>query len=85
MAEKSVIANPCGFSKVHDAPTELSILRYGRSLTLRAQLVPLPPPLPRWHDFDCTPEWVIIGGLVFSPLTAPLIEDASSGGVRSYV
>jgi hypothetical protein len=28
---------------------------------------------------------VIIGGLVFSPLTAPLIEDASSGGVRSYV
>ncbi|KOO22744.1 protease do-like mitochondrial-like protein [Chrysochromulina tobinii] len=72
-------------SKVHDAPTELSILRYGRSLTLRAQLVPLPPPLPRWHDFDCTPEWVIIGGLVFSPLTAPLIEDASSGGVRSYV
>ena len=72
-------------SKVHDTPTELSILRYGRSLTLRAQLVPLPPPLPRWHDFDCTPEWVVIGGLVFSPLTAPLIEDASSGGVRSYV
>jgi hypothetical protein len=28
---------------------------------------------------------VIIGGLVFSPLTAPLIEDASSGGVRLYV
>lgn len=72
-------------SKVHDTPTELSVLRAGRPLTLRAQLAPLPPPLPRWHDFDCRPEWVVIGGLVFSPLTAPLIEDASSGGVRSYV
>ena len=33
------------------------------------------------------PEWVVIGGLIFTPLTAPLIEDAASsnGGVRSYV
>jgi len=70
-----------------DAPslTELTILRHGQPLTLRANLTPLKPPLPRWHEFDCLPEWLVIGGLVFAPLTAPLIEDASSGGVRSYV
>ena len=56
--------------------TEMHILRDGLPLTLRAKLDPLPPLLPRWHSFDCLPEWVVIGGLVFVPLTAPLLEDA---------
>ena len=71
--------------KVNNTPTELTVLRHGRPLTLRARLEPLVPPIPRWHAFDCQPEWVVIGGLVFTVLTAPLIEDAASGGVRSYV
>jgi hypothetical protein len=65
--------------KAVGSTTELEILRAGQPLTLRAQLAPLPPLLPRWHGFDCTPEWVVIGGLVFVPLTAPLLDDASRG------
>lgn len=63
--------------KVAGTTTELQILRGGEPLTLRATLEPLPPLLPRWHQFDCLPEWVVIGGLLFVPLTAPLVEDAS--------
>ena len=59
--------------------TEFDILRAGQPLTLRAMLAPLPPLLPRWHGFDCSPEWVVIGGLVFVPLTAPLIDEAVRG------
>jgi len=74
--------------KVPGTATELQILRGGVPLTFRASLAPLPPLLPRWHGFDCTPEWLVIGGMVFAPLTAPLIEDASqgsSGGVSTAV
>jgi len=65
--------------KVAGTMTELQILRGGQPLTLRAELAPLAPLLPRWHGFDCSPEWVVIGGLVFVPLTAPLIDEASRG------
>ena len=63
--------------------TELQLLRGGQPLTLRAKLSPLPPLMPRWHDFDCSPEWVVIGGLVFVPLTAALIDDASRSSSES--
>ena len=63
--------------KVAGTTTELRILRGGVPHTLRAELEPLPPLLPRWHRFDCVPEWVVIGGLLFVPLTAPLVEAAS--------
>lgn len=69
--------------KVAGETTELHILRGGVPLTLSAKLAPLPPLLPRWHSFDCLPEWVVIGGLVFVPLTAPLIEHASGGAASS--
>jgi S1-C subfamily serine protease len=60
---------------------ELRVLRAGKRLTIETNgLLPLPPPLPRWHQFDCAPQWVIIGGLLFVPLTAPLVEAASSDG-----
>ena len=72
-------------SKMEGAATTLDVLRRGKPLRIHAQLWPLVPPMPRWHAFDCSPEWVVIGGLVFTSLTAPLIEDASSGGLRSYV
>ena len=65
------------------ATTEMQILRDGVPLTLRAKLDPLPPLLPRWHRFDCQPEWVVIGGLIFVPLTAPLLEDAYNAKAES--
>ena len=65
--------------------TELEILRSGMPITIRVDLRPLPPPLPRWHDYDCQPEWVVIGGLLFAPLTAPLVEAASDQGTPAYV
>lgn len=65
-------------SKVAGAPTELAILRSGRPLALHTSLWPLVPPMPRWHAFDCSPEWVIIGGLVFTPLTVRAAPSHSS-------
>ena len=73
--------------KVAGSTTELSILRGGQRLTIHAKLAPLPPLLPRWHGFDCSPEWVVIGGLVFAPLTAPLIDEAigtKDGAASAY-
>jgi hypothetical protein len=36
--------------------------------------VPLPHVMPRCHGFDCTPEYLIIGGLVFCHLTCPMLH-----------
>lgn len=77
--------------KAAGTATELQVVRGGRPLTVRAHLAPLPPLLPRWHGFDCSPEWVVIGGLVFVPLTAPLIdeairsESAASSAMKTYL
>ena len=72
-------------SKVAGAKTSLSVLRGGVPLVIERPLSPLVPPLPRWHGFDCEPEWVVLGGLLFAPLTAPLVEAAAEGGLPSFV
>ncbi len=41
---------------------------------MRQVLGPLPHVMPRCHGFDCTPEYLIIGGLVFCHLTCPMLH-----------
>ena len=50
--------------------TSLDVLRGGKARRVSLVLTPLPPPIPRNHAFDSTPEWLLIGGLLFTPLTA---------------
>jgi len=55
--------------------TTFSVLRSGAPLEVSAVLRPLAHTLPRCHGFDCTPEYIIIGGLVFSRLACPMLEN----------
>jgi hypothetical protein len=47
-----------------------------RAVVLKVELTPLPPLAPRFHSFDSTPEYVMIGGLIFLRLSVPLIRQA---------
>lgn len=38
-------------------------------------LKPCPNLVPRLHNYDCYPSYFIVGGLCFSPLTAPLLSE----------
>eukprot|EP00656_Telonema_subtile_P039137 TRINITY_DN44274_c0_g1_i2.p1 TRINITY_DN44274_c0_g1~~TRINITY_DN44274_c0_g1_i2.p1 ORF type:complete len:525 (+),score=90.30 TRINITY_DN44274_c0_g1_i2:51-1625(+) len=56
--------------------TKFSVLREAKKVELKAQLGPLPPPIPRFpgekDQFGLQPAWVIIGGLVMVPLSCPM-------------
>ena len=56
-------------------PTQFSILRNGKPLEFSVLLTPLPHVIPRCHNFDCVPTYLIIGGLVFTPLTCPMLDN----------
>jgi hypothetical protein len=56
-------------------PTHFSILREGKSVEFSVVLKPLPHVLPRCHGFDCEPTYLIIGGMVFSPLSCPIMDN----------
>ena len=43
-------------------PTRFDVLRDGLPRTIVAVLGPLQPPMPRTHNFDCAPSWIVIGG-----------------------
>mmetsp|Transcript_13146 Transcript_13146/g.20496 ORF Transcript_13146/g.20496 Transcript_13146/m.20496 type:complete len:595 (+) Transcript_13146:312-2096(+) len=45
-----------------------------RSIQISEALTPLSPCVPRFHGFDASPDYVILGGLVFSRLTMPLYK-----------
>ena len=62
------------------ASTHFVLLRNGTQRTVNVTLGPIPPPIPRTHGHDAHPEWLLIGGLLFAPLSAPLIEAASPEG-----
>ena len=66
-------------------PTTFELLRAGKALRVSALLTPLPPPIPRNHGFDSAPEWLLIGGLLFTPLTAALVDSASANGMSTSV
>jgi len=55
-------------------PTTFDIIRESKSLRITSVLGPLTPNAPRDHGVDCTPEWLVIGGLLFVPLTCPLLS-----------
>lgn len=54
-------------------------------MELRATLTPLPHCLPRTHGFDLQPHYLIIGGLVFTRLCCPMLEDKRSKGHSSAI
>ena len=72
-------------SKAAAVPTTFDVLRNGHALRFSSVLTPLPPPIPRNHGFDSTPEWLLIGGLIFTPLTAALVDSASANGMSTSV
>ena len=59
-------------------PTTFDIIRESKSLRITSVLGPLTPNAPRDHGVDCTPEWLVIGGLLFVPLTCPLLRCVGS-------
>jgi len=61
--------------KAQGQPTSVSVLRQGQPLTLSSVLTPLPRRVPRTNGFDCSPEYVILGGLTFVRLCCPMLED----------
>ena len=63
----------CVTSKRRGDLLDLVILRKGRELTLKVTLAALPRLVPLLDGFDASPSYVIIAGLVFMPLSVPLI------------
>jgi S1-C subfamily serine protease len=61
--------------------TTLRVLRKGKELTVSAELPGNTHHLlcPRYHELDCVPTFLIVGGLVFVPLTGSLYEALSGG------
>jgi len=59
-------------------PTVFDVIRDTKSLKISVTLGPLPSNVPREHNLDCTPEWLVIGGLLFVPLTCPLLAYGST-------
>lgn len=43
-------------------------------VVVTAKLKPIPPLAPRFHEIDARPEYVMLGGLVFSKVSVPLIQ-----------
>ncbi len=64
--------------KPEGEPTSFSVLRSGSPLELSGVLAPLPRRLPRTNGFDASPEYVIIGGLLFVSLCCPMLQDKRS-------
>jgi len=64
--------------KRKEAPTVFDIIRDTVPLQIKAILKPLKSNIPREHNHDCTPEWLIVGGLLFVPLTCPLLSYGST-------
>eukprot|EP00051_Salpingoeca_urceolata_P025801 m.467997 g.467997 ORF g.467997 m.467997 type:complete len:542 (+) comp20367_c1_seq8:8478-10103(+) len=64
-----------------DGPTTLKVFRAGQTLELTTQLVGAPSPLlcPLFHEENCQPSYFMTGGLVFCPLTGPLIKEMLVG------
>ncbi len=57
--------------------------RRGEEVTLRYRLHQRRPLVPVLHGVDCVPSYLIVGGLVFVPLSIPFLEHAY-GGARAH-
>jgi len=67
-----VSADALTTSKPKGETTTFRVLRKGNIVEVEAQLGPIPPLAPRFHGFDCVPDYVIVGGIVFARGTVPL-------------
>jgi hypothetical protein len=55
--------------------TKLTLLRGGAVMEKTVCFRPLPPLSPRFDRYDADPEYVLIGGFVFTKMTVPLIME----------
>jgi S1-C subfamily serine protease len=61
--------------KVKGAITTFGILRHGQAMQVAAALHPIPPLTPRFHGYDVEPEFLMIGGIVFTRGSVPLFKE----------
>jgi hypothetical protein len=59
--------------------TTLTLLRGGAVLEKTVRFRPLPPLSPRFDRYDADPEYVLVGGFVFTKMTVPLIMEMRHG------
>lgn len=55
--------------------TTFRVLREGEAIEVVVTLTPLPPLAPRFHAYDSTLDYVMVGGVVFTRGTVPLLAD----------
>ena len=59
----------------------MKVHRKGEEVALRYRLHQRRPLVPVLHGVDCVPSYLIIGGLVFVPLSIPFLEHAYGGAL----
>merc|ERR1719235_1395680 len=64
--------------KLENETTELRVLRDGAVENLNVNFAPVPPLLPR---YDAAPDYALVGGLIFSKLTVPLLLESRRNGI----
>eukprot|EP00939_MAST-03C_sp_MAST-3C-sp1_P000803 g803.t1 len=64
-------------SKIPGSKMSYTILRNGKVRTFEVDAEPIRPTMPQYDGRDATPEFFIVGGIVFVPLTMPLIKQSS--------
>ena len=61
--------------------TAFGLFRCGKLSKVSVSLVPLPAPIPRFPGVNqpggCQPTWLIVGGLVFVPLSCPMFGSSN--------
>eukprot|EP00929_Paragymnodinium_shiwhaense_P071347 TRINITY_DN36283_c0_g1_i1.p1 TRINITY_DN36283_c0_g1~~TRINITY_DN36283_c0_g1_i1.p1 ORF type:complete len:583 (-),score=149.04 TRINITY_DN36283_c0_g1_i1:220-1968(-) len=68
--------------KAKGMETKFKVLRDGQLVEKMAVCKPIPPLMARFHGNDCLPEYLLVGGLIFTKLTVPLKHEYS-GAVHS--
>lgn len=59
----------------------MKVHRKGQEVALRYRLHQRRPLVPVLHGVDCVPSYLIVGGLVFVPLSIPFLEHAYGGAL----
>ena len=69
----------CSSSLVAGDMLDVKVHRKGEEVALRYRLHQRRPLVPVLHGVDCVPSYLIVGGLVFVPLSIPFLEHAYGG------
>lgn len=67
-------------SKVVGSPISFSVLRNGAVVQCTSVAQPMVPTMPEFDGRDCSPEYFVVGGLVFVPATRPLLRQTAKIG-----